>query len=145
MGKSYSSDLRSRIVAYVNAGHSRRAAARHFCVSDSFAVKLVERVKVTGSALPARQGRPPGNGKLLPHLAFLVDLVDGKGDMTMPELAARLETERGVKARPASLSRFLRKAGFTYKKSADGIGMRARRHPPGARDMDNQAPAKDAT
>jgi transposase len=34
----------------------------------------------------------------------------------MPELAAALAAERGVKASPASLSRFLCRAGFTYKK-----------------------------
>jgi len=45
MAKIYSSDLRSRVVAYVEAGHSRRAAARHFLVSDSFAVKLLQRVE----------------------------------------------------------------------------------------------------
>ena len=33
----------------------------------------------------------------------------------MPELAAALEAERGVIARPASLSRVLCKAGVTYK------------------------------
>lgn len=40
MGKSYSSDLRDRVVAFVEAGHSWRAAARRFGVSESFAVKL---------------------------------------------------------------------------------------------------------
>ena len=40
MGRSYSLDLRVRVVRFVEAGHSRRAAARHFGVSDSFAIKL---------------------------------------------------------------------------------------------------------
>ncbi|KUM24279.1 transposase [Mesorhizobium loti] len=129
MGKSYSSDLRDRVVAFVAAGGSRRGAARQFGVSDSFAVKLLERSKRFGSSLPARQGRPPGRGKLAPHRAFLVGLVDERGDITMPELAARLAAERGVKALPSSLSRFLLQAGFTYKKSADGIGTRTRARP----------------
>ena len=129
MGKSYSSDLRDRVVAFVEAGGSRRGAARRFGVSDSFAVKLLLRSKRFGSSLPARQGRPPGKGKLAPHRIFLVGLVNERGDITMPELAARLAAERGVKALPSSLSRFLLKAGFTYKKSADGIGMRTRAHP----------------
>ena len=37
----------------------------------------------------------------------------------MPELAAELEAERGVKADPSSLSRVLCEAGLTYKKGAD--------------------------
>jgi transposase len=43
----------------------------------------------------------------------------------MPERAARLEEERGLQADPATLSRFLRRRGFTYKKNAEGIGMRS--------------------
>jgi transposase len=44
----------------------------------------------------------------------------------MFELAARLLEERGVKAAEWSLSRLLRGAGFTYKKTADGVGVRTR-------------------
>jgi transposase len=129
MGKSYASELRDRVVGFVKAGGSRRGAARHFGVSDSFAVKLVRRLKRFGSSQPARQGRPPGNGKLAPHRAFLVGLVEERGDITMPELATRLAVERGVRAVPSSLSRVLLQAGFTYKKSAAGVGMRTRAHP----------------
>jgi transposase len=129
MGKSYSSDLRDRVVAFVEAGHSRRAAARHFGVSESFAVKLLQRMARLGSGLPERQGRPPGGGKLAPYAAFLVGAVTAKPDITMPELGARLAAEYGVHAEPATLSRFLCQRGFTYKKSADGVGMRTRDHP----------------
>ena len=126
MGKGYSLDLRERIVAKVASGVSRREAARHFGVSDSCAIKLVQRMKATGSPLPARQGRPPGGGKLAKHMGFLFERVEAKPDITMPELAAELEAARGVRVSPASLSRVLRQAGFTYKKSSDGLGARAR-------------------
>jgi len=49
------------------------SAARHYDVSASFAVKLAERVSRTGSAEPARQGRPPGGGKLAPYLTALLE------------------------------------------------------------------------
>lgn len=127
MGKSYSLDLRQRIQAQVEAGQSRRAAARHFGVSESCAVKLMQRVEATGSPAPARQGRPPGEGKLAAHRDFLIARVRAKTDITMPELAGELLKVRGVAASPASLSRVLCKAGFSYKKSADGAGARARR------------------
>ena len=127
MGQSYSMDLRTRLVARVRAGHSRRDTARYFGVSPSCAVKLVKRVDRTGSAEPAHQGRPRGSGKLAPHQAFLIARVEAQPDITMPELAAALAAERGVTASPASLSRVLCKAGFTYKKTADGVGARTRR------------------
>jgi transposase len=127
MGKSYSMDLRDRVVAFVEGGHSRRAASRKFGVSDSFAIKLMQRVVLLGSPAPAQQGRPPGGGKLAAYEAFLIAAVQVKPDITMPELSGRLAAEHGVEAQPASLSRFLCRRGFTYKKSADGIGSRTQR------------------
>jgi transposase len=44
----------------------------------------------------------------------------------MPELAAALEAAHGVVAAPAQLSRFLIKAGYSYKKIADRNGAWAR-------------------
>jgi transposase len=126
MGRPYSTDLRDRVQGFIEAGHSRRAASRHFGVSPSFAVKLARRVTVSGSTAPARQGRPPGGGTLQAQLAKIVAWVEAEPDITMPELAARLLTAAGVQAHPASLSRLLSKAGFSFKKNADGLGMRAR-------------------
>src|ERR687897_433193 len=107
MGQSYSLDLRARIVGHVRAGHFR--------VSASCAVKLLKRADITGSVEPAHRGRPRGSGKLAAHPAFLIGCVEAQPDITMPELAAALEAERSVIASPASLSRVLCKAGFTYK------------------------------
>jgi transposase len=96
MGKPYSEDLRERVEARIAAGHSRRDASRHFGVSASFAVKLARRVAVTGSVAPGRQGRPPGNGKLAEHMPQLVAWVEAQPDISMPELAAKLEAATGV-------------------------------------------------
>ena len=124
MTKSYSIDLRERVIAHVEEGHTCRAAARAFNVSASFAVKLVSRWRETGSPAPARQGRPPGGGKLAPHRDFLIERVEKTPDITMPELAAASDAECGVQVSPASLSRFLCAAGFTYKKNTSGHGTR---------------------
>ena len=128
MAQSYSLDLRVRVAGFVEAGHSCRAAARHFRVSDSFAIKLMRRQRQSGSPAPARQGRPCGTGKLAPYETFLIRTVEAKPDITMPELAARLFEEHGVVAAPATLSRLLCRCGFTDKKTADGRGVRSRRH-----------------
>jgi transposase len=66
MAKIYSSDLRSRVVANVEAGHSRRASARRFGVSESFAVKLLQRVAKHGSYAPGRRGRAASLIRLRP-------------------------------------------------------------------------------
>ena len=105
MGKPYSIDLRERVRADIESGQSRHAAARRYDVSASFAVKLADRVSRTGSVQPARQGRPPGGGKLAPYLMALTGWVEAEPDITMPELAAKLKAEKHVTAHPASLSR----------------------------------------
>jgi transposase len=116
MGRSYSSDLRVRIFGSVESGSSCRSAARRFGVSASTSIRLAQRKAATGSLKPARQGRPHGGGKLVPHAELLIRWVETKGDITMPELAAKLETARGVTVHPASLSRFLIARGFSVKK-----------------------------
>jgi transposase len=107
MGHCYSLDLRVRVAGFVGAGHSCRAAAGHFDVSESFAIKLVRRTRDTGSPAPSRQGRPPGRGKLAPYESFLIQTVEARPAITMPELAALLLDEHGIVAAPAVLSRFL--------------------------------------
>jgi transposase len=127
MGKPHPIALRERVQAEIESGQSRRAAAERFKVSASFAVKLAARVARTGSIEAARQGRPPGGGKLAPYLAILIGWVEAEPDITMPELAAKLLAEEGVRVHPASLSRALIQAGFSVKKNASGLGDRARR------------------
>ncbi len=127
MARSYSQDLRERrIVGSIHSGSSRRAAAARFGVSPSTAVRLQARFESTGSVATARQGRPPGSGKLGPHRDFLIEQVELKPDITMPELATLLAAERGVQVDPSSLSRFLCKQGFSYKRNTAGIGTRTR-------------------
>lgn len=144
MTESYSTDLRKRVIAHVEGGHSRRAAGRHFDVSASFAVKAVARWRNTGSDAPGRRGRPKGSGKLDPYRAFLIGRVEARPDLTMPELAAELETAHQVHTDPAVLSRFLCRAGFTYKKNSDGIGTRTRRGCQRPAVVDSQPSSPDA-
>jgi transposase len=117
MGHGYSSDLRVRIYGEIERGNSRRAAARRFGVSASTGIRLAEWMRTTGSLEPARQGRPSGGGKLTPHAELLVGWVEAQGDITMPELAAKLKVARGVTVHPASLPRFLIARGFSVKKT----------------------------
>jgi len=126
MGVCRSADLRLRVVEAVAAGSSRRAAAERFAVSVSSAIRWTARASSEGSPRARKQGRPAGKGPLAVHLDYMIAVVESEPDITMPELAVRLQAERGVVAAWASLSKLLCRAGFTYKKTADGIGMRAR-------------------
>ena len=56
MPKPYSLDLRERVVSYVEAGHSRRAAAAHFRVSPSFVINLMTAFRQRGAVTPKALG-----------------------------------------------------------------------------------------
>jgi transposase len=136
-------DLRARVVEFVEAGRSRRAAAAHFRVSVSFVVNLIKAYGSTGSLAPKPSGGRR-HAKLDPHRAFLLGRVAEREDITMPELASDLEAAVGVRADPASISRWLIRNGYRFKKNSGGQRTRAARHPKGARGMGGCAATEDA-
>ena len=85
-------------------------------------MRVQARYAATGSVEPAAQGRPSGSGKLGAYRQVILDKVIARPDITMPELGVWLESEHGVKVDPSNLSKFLCREGFTYKKSAAGVG-----------------------
>jgi transposase len=133
MGRAYSLDLRERISGYISRGGSRRGAARHFGVSVSTAVRIGALLEERGTLEPRRIGRPPGRGKLAPHVDFLVEIVEAVPDIALAELAAALEAEHGVRVHPSSISRVLITAGMTYKKSSRRRSATGPRSAPSAR------------
>ena len=117
MGKAHSSDLRSRVIAFVDEGHSHRAAARHFRVSPRFVNDLVILRRETGGLEPRLQGRRKGAGKLGEHLDWLKEYVlSTNGKPTLEELRAAL-AGRGAQVTTPSVWRALRRLGFTHKKN----------------------------
>ena len=107
MGKAHSGDLRERVYGEIAGGQSRRSAARRFGVSASTGVRLARRMIETGSLEPARQGRPPGGGKLAAYRELLIGWVEAEKDITMPELAVRLAEQCEVKVHPGTVRIFV--------------------------------------
>ena len=114
MGRPYSQDLRSRIVAAVEGGMSRNAAAGHFAVSVSCVVKLMQRFRRTGSVAPSARGRKPFS--LAEHEAVVRELIAAQPDLTLDELTQAL-ADRGIQVGRSSVNRFVQACGLTFKKS----------------------------
>ena len=108
-------DLRLRIVRAVERGSSIRAAARRFAVSPSAAIKLMQRMRSTGSAAPARYG---GYRRrvLEPHESALCRLVAATPDITLAELQAVLQRRFGVAAGLSTIHNALHRLGLRHKK-----------------------------
>jgi transposase len=116
MAGALSQDLRDRVIdAVVEGGMSRRGAAARFGVSESVAIKWVERFERTGSRTAGQMGGHK-RLKLDPHREFLAACHAEKPDVTLQALCDRLRAERGVKADTSLMSRFLRRMGLTPKK-----------------------------
>ena len=116
MAKPYSQDLRDRVIDAVKRGEmSRRAAARRYEISESVAIKWLERVERDGSRAPVGHGGHRAS-KLMPHRDFLEAARAEKSDVTLQALCDRLSAERGVKADTSMMSRFFRRIGVTVKK-----------------------------
>jgi transposase len=70
MAKPYSQDLRDRVIDAVERGEmSRRAAGRHHEISESVAIKWLERLERHGSREPVGHGGHRAS-KLMPHRDF---------------------------------------------------------------------------
>lgn len=114
MGRPYSEDLRGRIIAAVEGGLSRNAAAKRFSVSVSCAVKLMQRFHRTGTVAPAARGRRPY--ALAEHETMVHELVAAQPDQTLDELTWQLQ-DRGIQVSRSAVNRFLKACGLTFKKS----------------------------
>ena len=127
MAKSYSQDLRDRVIdAVEREGMSRRAAAKRFGVSESAAVKWLQRLRDHGlrAAFAVGGNRPP---VVDPHRDLVEAALAEKADITLQALCDRLLAERGVKADTSMMSRFLRRAGLTFKKRRSSHASRTAR------------------
>ena len=110
-----SRDLRERIARAVSAGCSIRQAAERFQVSPSAAIKLMQRVRQTGSTAPAKIGgyRRP---LLEPHADALRQMVSEKKGITLREIRDTL-AEQGITVKALStIADMLHRLGLSHKK-----------------------------
>ena len=119
MGKAHPIELRERVVAFVDEGHSHREAARHFRVSPKFVNDMVKLRRATGGLSPKRQGNP-GRGKLNDVADWVRRRLSEKGDLTLDALVIELREKQGVEAHRSSVGRLLGRLGLSHKKRPPG-------------------------
>ena len=115
MAKPYSMDLRERVVAAVEQeGMSRHAAAAHFGVSASSAIKWVRRSRETGSVAPGKIGGYKPKTLRGEHRDWLLERM--ARDFTLRGLVAELAEQRGLKVDYRSVWAFVHAEGLSFKK-----------------------------
>ena len=115
MARAYSLDLRERVVAFVESGHTMRATAAVFDVSVASVVKWNQRKNATGSAAAKLMGgkRP---WLLEAERDWLLARLEEKPDLTLQALRDELR-ERGVAVSCDTLWRFLKRQEIAFKKN----------------------------
>jgi transposase len=93
---AHSDDLRSRVVAEILAGASRRQAAERFKVSAASAVRWAQLYSQTGGVGPRPRGGK-SRSPLEPHAVWLLDLTIAEPDLTLEAIVQRLLAGLGLK------------------------------------------------
>lgn len=117
MGKAHSEDLRSRVIAEVAAGSSRRAAAARFMVSAASAVRWKQLEAQTGGICPRPRGGK-SRSPLEPHAVLLLALVIEEPDLTLEAYRTRLACDLGIATSLRSIGRFFDRHEITFKKNS---------------------------
>jgi putative transposase len=130
-GKTYSLDLRERVVAaVVEGGLSRRGAASHFDVGISTVIVWVRRFHATGSVAPRQIGGYKPKAIRGEHREWLLQRIKEK-DFTLRGLVAELLAERHLKVDYRAVWNFVHAEKLSFKKKRGGWRTRpSRRRPP---------------
>jgi transposase len=117
MARSLSEDLRSRLIAAVEGGLSRRAAAERFGVGAASAVRWVREWRDTGATGPKRQGGDTRSKRIEAYRDIILGAIDKKADITLVEIAELLRDKHGAAFAPSTIWRFLDRHAMTVKKN----------------------------
>lgn len=115
MTKPLSVDLRQRVIDAIRAGMSCRAAAARFGIAPSAAVKWRRLWLETGSVEPRAQGGDTRSRRIEAVGGAILRMVAETPDITLVEIAERLERAHGERFAPSTVHRFFRRHGWSFK------------------------------
>lgn len=116
MPSALSADLRERVVMAIEAGASRREAARRFEVSPASAVRWHESFVQEGRIQAKPMGGDQRSHAVEAQAMLIRRTYEGQPGLFLHELRDRL-AEHGLRVEVSSLSRFFKRHGITRKKT----------------------------
>lgn len=117
MTKSLSEDLRSRVIAAVDGGLSRRAAAARFGVGVASAIRWVREWRETGTTSAKPQGGDRRSRRIEAYRDIILTAIERQTDITLVEMAEMLRVEHGASFATSTIWRFLDRHAMTVKKN----------------------------
>lgn len=114
MGRPYSLDLHTRVVAAMAAGLSGREAAKRFSIGESTALRWARRVRESGSP----QAKPMGGKRpfaLEAHRGWIKARLAEQPNLTLRALAAELKA-RGATASSFALWHIVANSNLSFKR-----------------------------
>ena len=115
MGQALSMDLRTRLLAAIDAGMSCRGAAARFGVAPSTAIRWQAQRRATGSVAPKPQGGDMRSRRVEARREVILALWEARKDITLDELRVQL-AGKGLVVAISTLHRFFVRHGITRKK-----------------------------
>jgi transposase len=114
MAGASSTDLRSRVLAAVEAGASPQEAARRFAVGRTTVYRWVAAARDEGRRVAKRMGGGPPPAVRGEAEAALRRMLSGSDNhLTLAECRDRLAAELGLRVHPWTVGRALRRMGWT--------------------------------
>lgn len=114
MAGAYSTDLRSRALAAVEAGESPEAVAQRFLVGRSTVYRWAAAARDEGRREAKRMGGGPPPAIRDEAEAALRRMLSGHANhLTLAECRDRLAAGTGLRVRPWTVGRALRRMGWT--------------------------------
>lgn len=117
MATPLSEDLRSRLIAAVEGGMSRRAAAERFGVSAASAVRWLQAWHASGLIRAKPQGGDRRSHRIEAYRDIILAAIEAQVDITLVELADMLRREHDAAFAPSTVWRFLDRHAMTVKKN----------------------------
>ena len=115
--KSYSLDLRERVVAGRAKGQSAEELAKLFGICKRSVERYWQRQQGTGNVAPKQRGGYR-RSRLEGHEETLRGWIEAQSDLTLAELQKRLRQERKIKLSLSALWYGLERLGLSFKKNA---------------------------
>ena len=120
MAGALSHDIRSRLLAAVDNGMSRRSAAERFGIGIATAIRWVRAWRDEGRPTPLPMGGDVRSHRIEAFRDVILAAIEAQKDITLAELADMLRRDHQASFADSTVWRFLDRHDVTFKKTPNG-------------------------